>query len=575
MFMLMIRQTFTFQLSKVHHAPRRHFNSQQGSRSSQWIRPAIIFVGAFATVSTVYMYAGLKPDVGKRAVTEDVTPETPETKSNLSKDETRDLLSSQHVQVKKGLECPGVYLWGSNVNRVADPDSAQTVVKTPRRVGYFDGMLLRDLKVDQSSGAAITENGDLVQWGKGFSETEFTPMRTLTGKDLVAMCISRDRIIALSSRGSVYSLPVTKDAQSTGFKQREASWIPLRSSPSPISYRQLRPPVGLGEKVAFISGGLEHVLMLTSSGRVFSAAAATENYPSKGQLGIPGLTWATRPEGPADTCYEIKSLREHKIVQMASGDYHSLLLDKDGRVFVFGDNSFGQLGFEFDAASPFSSVPTLLPLRKLYPGNGWFPRATAVAAGGSTSFLAVDVQRTAVPRNERPTSKNLSPITTDTWSFGKGIFGILGNGKWTHLQDIPTKVKALSGLYEYDDKTQKVNPIRLRQIAVGFTHAAAVLANNTHMNISGNSDRTPVSDTSWGQDVLLWGGNGFYQLGTGKRNNISVPTYINPPSDVMDGDKEARFQIIPRHRRTVGNRNFTFEQRIECGRNVSALYSAV
>ncbi|KAL1964077.1 hypothetical protein VTN77DRAFT_7495 [Rasamsonia byssochlamydoides] len=562
--------------------PRRNYsqNTQQDARntpsSSRWIGPALILVGTFTAASAVYAYRESKTDRVPAVETPkaNVTFEKSKTNSALSKEENRELLSSQHVQVKKGLENPGVYAWGLNSHRVVDPESDETVVKTPRRIHYFDGMLLRDLKLDQTSGAAITENGDLIQWGKGYSETEFKPTKTLTGKDLISLSMSRDRIIALSTSGNVYSLPISKSDQESGPKPRESSWIPFWASRSRVSYRQLTPKLGLGEKVTSISGGLEHVLLLTNAGRVFSAAAATEHYPSRGQLGIPGLTWSTRPRGPVDSCHEITTLRGSKIVQTACGDFHSLLLDKDGRVFVFGDNSFGQLGLEFDPASPFNDTPTLLPLQRLYPGKNWLTKVTGVAAGGASSFMTVDAQRINEPEDQPSAAQSLGPLTADTWAFGKGLYGTLGTGRWTHIQDTPTKVKALSGLFEYDEKTQKIKPIRLNQISVGLTHAAAVLGNNTHLTASEN---TSLTDTNWAQDALWWGGNEFWQLGTGKRNNVPTPTHINAPADIDNtgDDKETRFQIIPRHKGRVGNRKVTMEQRIECGRNVSAVFSAM
>ena len=76
-------------------------------------------------------------------------------------------------------------------------------------------MLLRDLKLDRQFGAAILENGDLVQWGKGYSEESIIPTVTLKGKDLKQIAISRDRIIALSKSGKVYSIPASKLDQET------------------------------------------------------------------------------------------------------------------------------------------------------------------------------------------------------------------------------------------------------------------------------------------------------------------------------------------------------------------------
>lgn len=134
-------------------------------------------------------------------------------KAPRNKEENRDLISSQHIQVRKSWENPGVYAWGSNVGKVVAPESKETVVKTPRRITYFDGQLLRDMKLDQEFGAAVTEKGDLVQWGTGYLPEDPRPAVTLKGKDITKLAISRDRVLALSSGGSVYSVPVARSDQ--------------------------------------------------------------------------------------------------------------------------------------------------------------------------------------------------------------------------------------------------------------------------------------------------------------------------------------------------------------------------
>ncbi|KAI9370092.1 regulator of chromosome condensation 1/beta-lactamase-inhibitor protein II [Aspergillus egyptiacus] len=477
-------------------------------------------------------------------------------------------LSAQYVQKKASLKSPGVYLWGTNEYRVVDPDSKESVIKAPRRLSYFDGQILRDLKLGETSGAAITENGDLVQWGKGYSSANASPTKTLTGKNLISLSMSHDRILALSSDGTVYSLPVSLQDQLSGYKVEEKSWLPFRGGKAGLSYRIIQPILKLGEKVISISGGLEHVLLLTNSGRVFSAAASTENYPSFGQLGIPGLTWATRPKGPVDTCHEVKT--DSKVSQIATGDYHSLLLTKEGDVLAFGDNSFGQLGMQFDPTMPFCDRPIPVPIRTLYRGGAQLARVTGVVAGGANSFFTVDVQQAG------PTSdlKDAGKTKSDLWTCGRGIWGALGNGKWTHLQDSLTKVKALSGLVEYNETTKALTPIRLSDISVGTTHVSAILGNLAHLHAASTSSLDKADDA--GLDIVWWGGNEHFQLGTGKRSNLSKPTHINIHPDASDGDKGlARLQLIPRHRGTVGNRSVNMRQRVECGRHISAIYSAV
>lgn len=536
---------------------------EEPTSSSHWFRNSLGLAGAGTAAFLAYSYATSN------------TTRIQGAPPSGSRDHSKPTNDFPLVQEKRSVKSPGVYLWGDNTHRVVDPESKATTIKTPRNLHYFDGHVLRDIKLQEKMGAAILENGDLVQWGKGYSETEFKPAKTLTGKNLISVCMSNDRILTLSSDGNVYSLPMAKEDQLGGRKLKESSWVPYWSGTAEVSYRLLKPSLKLGEKVTAISGGLEHALLLTSSGRVFSVASSTEHYPSFGQLGVPGLTWATRPKGPVDSCHEIKDLAGSKIVQIAAGDYHSLVLGKDGSVYSFGDNSFGQLGFAFDAALPFHDTPTAIPVQKLYRGNIWFPKVTSIAAGGANSFFTVDAKRIVGPGENPSAIRDLDRITADTWTCGRGIWGALGTGKWTHIQDAPAKIQALSGLFEYDERAKKLTPIRLREISVGTTHVSAIMDNNAHLERS--STASLESSKDWGFDVLWWGGNEHFQLGTGKRTNMSKPTYINAPLETgaEHPKQEARLQIMPRHKGKVGKRTVSMEQRVECGRHVSAIYSAI
>lgn len=505
-------------------------------------------------------------------------------RAGLSKEENRDSISSQHLQVKRSWENPGLYVWGSNSGRVVAPDSEENVVRRPRRIPFFDGLLLRDIKLDRNFGAAITEHGDLLQWGTGYSPGVREPVPTLKGKGLVSIEISKDRIIALSSSGKVYSVPVSQADQASGSKPSESSWIPFLTTTAPISYRTLQPPnLAYSEKVSAVSSGLQHVLLLTSTGRVFSAASSSDEFPSKGQMGISGLTWDTRPTGAYDQPHEIITLRGFDITAVATGDHHSLALDREGRVFAFGDNSSGQLGFEPSAESPFIDAPSLLPTQRLYAGTSLSPRIASIAAGGSNSFFTVDATRVAKPGEDNTPGVSLGRMTADTWSCGQGIVGTLGTGRWTHVQGTPAKIKALSGLFEYDEAANRVVPIRLKRLSVGTTHASATMDNVTHVAAGTSLHTDSENDTNWGADVVWWGGNEFWQLGTGRRNNMALPGYIAPLDDAADelvkgkkkGEKVHRFQITPKHAVTVNGKKVVMEQRVECGRGISAVYSAV
>ncbi|MCJ1464531.1 hypothetical protein MMC07_003144 [Pseudocyphellaria aurata] len=561
---------------------RRSSNKSHTSKRGFGGRLTIaVLVGGIATAAVYYgsQRFGLFEEVPlqKPVASAEVKIEKPKQTKRLSKEENRDTISSQHVQVKQSWENPGVYAWGSNSGRVVAPDSDEALIKNPKRIPFFDGLLLRDIKLDRNFGAAITENGDLLQWGTGYSKDSRQPMPTLTGKNLISLTISRDRILALGSNGNVYSLPVSQSDQASGPKPLEDTWIPFWPTRSPVSYRRLQPKTtSWGEKVLSISSGLEHMLLLTSSGRVFSAASSSSEFPSRGQMGVPGLTWSNRPVGPYDQPHEITTLRGFNIISIAAGDYHSLVLDKEGRVFAFGDSMSGQLGFDPSASSPYIDVPYLLPIQKLYEGTGLLPRVTSVSAGGANSFFTTEATRVA-HSDQKSSSSDPGRITADTWACGQGILGTLGTGRWTHIQGAPVKIKALSNLFEYDEKANAVVPIRLKRLSVGETHASATMDNVTQVRAGLSSSTDSANDTNWGADVLWWGGNEFFQLGMGKRNNVSTPLYIVPLDAAEKGRQrqDHRFQITPQHVGKVGERRVRFEQRVECGRMISAVYSGV
>ena len=565
------------QFSNTRHISQRPAGQSTPARSRK--RSPAIFAAAAILALVYYSNASVGPAQAEEPGSDppEFRIEKTKKKKGVSKEENRDLISSQHLQVKKSWENPGVYVWGSNTGRVAAPESNEAYVRTPRRISWFDDVLLRDIKLDRNFGVAVLENGDLVQWGNAFSEDTRQPTVTLKGKNLTSIAISRDRIVGLSKNGTVYSVPVSKADQETGHKQSESSWIPFWSSSSTVSYRKLEPKnLSMGEKVTAISGGLEHVLLLTSTGRVFSAASGTEDFPSRGQLGVPGVTWLSRPEGRYDMCHELTTLKGFEITKLASGEHHSLVLDKEGRVFSFGDNSSGQLGFDYNSESSFVDTPSLLPTTRLYQGTSQKPKVTSIAAGGQNSFFTIDATRVTGPGEDPSTVSTLGNISADTFACGSGIRGTLGNGRWTHIQGIPTKIPSLSGLFEYDEKKRQVIPIRISQISAGSTHVSAVLNNVTYLDAS---EKSSEDDTNWGADVLWWGGNEYYQLGTGKRNNNANPVYIRPldmASEVEMGRKEEhRLHLTPMHNVTVQGRKVKMEQRVECGRNVTAVYSAV
>lgn len=552
----------------------RRYASTEESSGSSGPSPATkrnVLLG-LGVVGAAGFYAVTRPAAAVKA---EAAPAPAEMRFEKKKPKTKnvedykDTISSQHLQVKKSWESPGVYAWGSNTGLVVAPESNEPAVKTPKRFHYFDGMVLRDLKMDRNYAAAVTENGDVLQWGIDYSTDFPGPIKTLTGKNIKKISLTKDSIIALSKNGQVYNLPVRRDTQLAGPKPSESSSIPFWNGKSPISYATINPPnLGFGEKVTDISAGREHCILLTSAGRMFSAATSSD-YPAKGQLGIPDLVAPTVPAAEVTThpVHEINMMGA-KVSEIASGDYHSVCVDDHGRIYAWGDNSAGQLGFEPVPGQQHIDAPSMLPIDKLYVGTSQRPFVTGIAAGGNSTVFSVD-------------AKEPKKVSADVWACGQGIYGTLGNGKWTHVQGVPTKIKALSGMSEYNEQTNTVSPIRLSHMSVGATHASAQMDNVTNVDVGTSKD--PKYDTNFGADILFWGGNEFYQLGTGRRNNLNTPSYIAPLDAVErdvkktkeGADSGKRFQITPRKKIDVGGKKMEVEQRVVCGRGVTGVFSAV
>lgn len=68
-------------------------------------------------------------------------------------------------------------------------------------------------------------------------------------------------------------------------------------------------------------------------------------------------------------------------------------------------------------------------------------------------------------------------------------------------------MKTISGLLEWNENLQEIEPIPIKQLSVGNTHIAVVLDNAVQQ----------PGGIAFGRDVFVFGKNEFGELGTGKR----------------------------------------------------------
>lgn len=217
-----------------------------------------------------------------------------------------------------------------------------------------------------------------------------------------------------------------------------------------------------------IAAGANHSLGLHRDGTVWAWG-----YNGYGQLGINSndvkSLFALQVVGNPEIAALPSDIRS-----IAAGGSHSLALDGFGRVWAWGYNGYGQLGDS-------TTTDRLAPVRVVFPED---VVVIAIAAGGSTS-LAID-------------------STGQVWGWGYNRFGQTGQAP--AAGDINAKQVQPAKVVLADFTATK--------ISVGLDHCLALRADGT---------------------VWSWGYNGYGQLGRGVVE--SVPSKVaNPePAPVTPG----------------------------------------
>ncbi|XP_078065298.1 putative E3 ubiquitin-protein ligase HERC3 [Mustelus asterias] len=187
----------------------------------------------------------------------------------------------------------------------------------------------------------------MLHWGELGSQTRHKPasqtVDVLQGERIQHVC-SRDTVtVFVSENGNVYT--------SVRVRKRKTE---------PGLFHHLKE-----QKIDFVDSGTSHILFLSKTGAVYQSevkskqsAAKTEEFSIiKPQL--------------------LKSLSGRNIIQVACGNYHSLALSKDGLLFAWGQNTYGQLGLGTQEAS--QSVPQSVTSLTGMP-------VAQITAGGEHSF---------------------------------------------------------------------------------------------------------------------------------------------------------------------------------------------
>lgn len=185
--------------------------------------------------------------------------------------------------------------------------------------------------------AAITTTGDLWTWGNhdygqtGHNQnipTNITNLFTLSeAETLERVFLGWEHTAVLTSFNQLYMFG-RNDVGQLGTNTNNHLNQPINITPS----FSLAP----NETIVEVALGWGHSLALTSSGRLF-----TWGKNDSGQLGDGSNLNAFTPK---DITSRLRLALNDQIILIAAGSSHSALLTKEGRLFLWGRNVYGQVG---------------------------------------------------------------------------------------------------------------------------------------------------------------------------------------------------------------------------------------
>ncbi|KAK0673991.1 regulator of chromosome condensation 1/beta-lactamase-inhibitor protein II [Cercophora samala] len=207
----------------------------------------------------------------------------------------------------------------------------------------------------------------------GTATTPTPPSQTPQWKALTA-CDSAT--FALSSTGQVYGWGCTRSSQGISL------WTPhLQTQPTPA-------PIPLDEPIRKIAAGGNHVLALTDQGQVYTWGAGCE----QGQL---GRRLPQRGHSLLSCAVTPRKIKLKNIVDIATGPDHCFAVGKDGEVWGWGLDNYGQTGVSWKGEGGgcwglFVEEPTRVKnLEEIVKGGGG-RKIKRLAGGNSHSLCLLD-----------------------------------------------------------------------------------------------------------------------------------------------------------------------------------------
>ncbi|KAH9989909.1 regulator of chromosome condensation 1/beta-lactamase-inhibitor protein II [Russula compacta] len=316
-----------------------------------------------------------------------------------------------------------------------------------------------------------------------------TDLGALPGTTFVNAACGRSHSVLVGSNGRVWTAGLNSLGQCGHPPCPEVSTFKLVNGP-------LHPETGEQEHVIAAAAGITFTLFLTVRGKIYASGSGEKGQLGNGRTGEHIATGNRTGFDIESEPIPVKGLDDKQIVQIACGQQHSIALDEDGIVYVWGYNGYCRLGLgnQKDVLTP-QVVPQFAGPHKQFLGS-------KVAAGPSSSVV-FDRQ---------------------------GMYYVAG--KWKNTGD--------------GSAGQPYSTFRLMQDIMGCKMKHACSGGVTHFALAPDEEEGGVMTIAWGQNAA----NGELGLGPEEPKSATKPTRNQPligidVFDVTAGQNTTFFLVTP------------------------------
>lgn len=360
-----------------------------------------------------------------------------------------------------------MYSWGVNpTGQFSNNATSTTAVSTPQAdtlTGVTSGQTITSIGATTSSSSnatllAVDSAGSMYGWG--YNNTGQTGVGNTTSplKLLTKLTAFAGKTMTQTAAGLLHSVGLDSTGKVYTWGDNTYGQLGNGTTTSSVTPVTVTGGALAGKTVTAVAAGFFHSLALDSTGKLYSWGDNTY-----GQLGIGSTTQQNSPVAVSTSGV----LSGKTIVAIAVGGRLSMVLDSNGQLYAWGQNGSGEVG---NGSAGVQSSPV------------------AVSTSGVLSGKTIKAMSAAYGKAMALDS------TGQVYAWGSNTYGQLGDGTTTN-RNTPVAVTGLSG-------------VTIKSISSSYTHSLAI----------------DSAGAAW-----AWGLNTSGQLGDGTTTNRSTPVLVTGP----------------------------------------------